>query len=78
MLPSESVERPGLDKARAWRVSSWNSGSSNLTTTRMFRVLSFHNLLTLIRRRKVDRYFDTGESGETYDAEMEAAASADV
>jgi hypothetical protein len=36
---------------------------------------SLASFLRLIRNlRKRDRYFDTGESGETYDAEMEAAA----
>jgi hypothetical protein len=31
-------------------------------------------LLMIISRRRKSRYVDTGESGETYDAEMEAAA----
>jgi hypothetical protein len=45
----------------------------------LFGVPSFHSLLrALSGRRKNDRYFDTGESGETYDAEMEAAASLDI
>jgi hypothetical protein len=79
MLPSESAERPDLKKAKAWWSSSWNAGSSNPAVSQLLRVLSFHKLLrTLNGLRKQGRYYDTGESGETYDAEMEAAASMEI
>ena len=75
MLPSTSVERPDSKKAKVWRVASWNVGSSEPNMSRLFKVLPLHKILqTFNRQRGKDRYFDTGESGETYDAEMEAAA----
>jgi hypothetical protein len=78
MLPSESVERPHLEMAKAWRGSSWNASSANHAMSRLFRALSLRKLLRALSGRKNDRYFDTGESGETYDAEMEAAASMEI
>lgn len=76
MLPSNSVERQDSEKARVWRVAPWNSDASNPNLSRLLKVLSLHKILqTFNRQQRKDRYFDTGESGETYDAEMEAAAS---
>src|SRR5260370_19959603 len=39
---------------------------------KIWRLTNF--LATIVNWRKQDRYFDIGESGETYDAEMEAIA----
>lgn len=39
---------------------------------KFWRLTNF--LATIVNWRKQDRYFDTGESGETHDAEMEAIA----
>ena len=79
MLPSKSVERPDSEKARVWRVSPWNAGASNSNVSRLFTVLSLHRIVQALNgQRRKDLYFDTGESGETYDAEMEAAASIEI
>ena len=76
MLPSSSVERQDSEKARVWRVGPWNADVSNPKVSRLLKVLSLHKILqTFNRQQRKGRYFDTGESGETYDAEMEAAAS---
>lgn len=79
MLPGRSVERPDSKKASFWHVASWNAVSTDPNVSRLVKVLSLHKILqTFNRQRRKDRYFDTGESGETYDAEMEAAASIQV
>lgn len=73
MPPSNSVESQNSEKARVWRVAPLNADASNPNVSRLLKVLSLHKILqTFNGQWRRDRYFDTGESGETYDAEMEA------
>jgi len=76
MISRESTERSDLEHTRVHRVAYWNAIASSLSPTRILGRSRFLSLLleTILRWRKRNRYFDTGESGETYDAEMEAAA----
>ena len=76
MLPSNSVERQDSEKARVWRVAPWNADASNPNVSRLLKILSLTKILQTFKgQQRKGRYFDTGESGETYDAEMEAASS---
>ena len=78
MLPGKSVERLDSEKARVWRVSPLDA-DANSNVSRLFKVLSLQRIVQSFNRQlRNDRYFDTGESGETYDAEMEAAASIEI
>lgn len=80
MLPRESVERNDRETTNAWRSASWNAGSSSsafLKVTNRFAFL--HNWVQMISKlKRQDPYEDTGESGEAYDAEMEAAVGTRV
>ncbi len=77
MIPSDSIERSEFERARTSWLAYSNVRSSNLSPNRILgRSWSLTSFLRIIFTwRKRDRYFDTGESGETYDAEMEAAAA---
>ncbi len=56
----------------AYRVARKSGISPTHTVGKFWLLTNF--LATIVNWRKQDRYFDTGESGETYDAEMEAIA----
>lgn len=77
MIPGDSKERSDFGNTRNRRFAYMDTKSSNFSPTRMLgRSWSLTGFLRIILDfRKRDRYFDTGESGETYDAEMEAAAA---
>ena len=80
MIPGDSTERSKFGHTRIQNVAYLNarapSFSSRHSLGRSRSLSSF--LRTIVSWRKRDRYFDTGESGETYDAEMEAAASTGI
>ncbi len=76
MISGDSTERSDIRHTRNRRFVYLNGKSSNLSSARMlgrsWSLASFLRIILSLRKR--DRYVDTGESGETYDAEMEAAA----
>jgi len=77
MISGDSTERSDIRHTRNRRFAYLNGKSSNLSFARMlgrsWSLASFLRIILSLRKR--DRYVDTGESGETYDAEMEAAAN---
>jgi hypothetical protein len=77
MISGDSTERSDFKHTRNRRFVYLNAKSSNVSPTRMlgrsWSLASFWRII--LNSRKRDRYFDTGESGETYDVEMEAAAA---
>jgi hypothetical protein len=77
MIPRHSTERLDFNHTGPSRSAYWNARASSLSPTRTIgRPWSLTRFLrTIINWGRRDRYFDTGESGETYDAEMEAAAA---
>ncbi len=77
MISGDSTERSDFKHTRNRRFAYLNAKSSNPSPTRLLgRPWSLASFLQIILNlRKRDRYFDTGESGETYDAEMKAAAA---
>jgi|GEM_PF-6626128 len=77
MIPGDSTKRSDFKHTRNHRFAHLNTKSSNPSLTRMLsRSWSLTGFLRMILNlRKPVRYSDTGESGETYDAEMEAAAA---
>jgi hypothetical protein len=77
MIPRDSTEGFELKHTRTRRFAYLNARASSLFHVRMLgRSWSLTSFLRIILNwKKRDRYFDTGESGETYDAEMEAAAA---
>jgi hypothetical protein len=78
MIPRDSTARSEFEHTKALRLAYLNARSSNLSLVRVLgRSWSLASFLrTVMNWGKRDRYFDTGESGETYDAEMEVAAAA--
>ncbi len=77
MISRDSTERSELGRARIRRFVYSNTRAPWLSSSRALgRYWSLTSFLrTIVSWRKRDRYSDTGESGETYDAEMEAAAA---
>jgi hypothetical protein len=77
MIPRDSTERSEFEYTKTFRFAYLNARSANLSLGRVLgRSWSLASFLrTVLDWRKRNRYFDTGESGETYDAEMEAAAA---
>ena len=77
MISGDSTERSEFEHKGTHGFASLNGKTPISIPNRMIgRSWSFTSFLrTVINWRKRDRYFDTGESGETYDAEMEAVAA---
>jgi len=76
MIPRHSTERSDFNQTGPSQSAYWNARASSLSPTRTIGRSWFLTrfLQTITNWGRRDRYFDTGESGETYDAEMEAAA----
>jgi hypothetical protein len=77
MISRDSTEGSELGHTRIRRFAYSNTRAPGLVSSRALgRSWSLTSFLrAIVSWRKRDRYFDTGESGETYDAEMEAAAA---
>jgi hypothetical protein len=77
MISRDSTERSDFKRVKTLRFAYLSIQSTDLSLARMSgksrSLTSF--LRAILNWRKRDRYFDTGESGETYDAEMEAAVA---
>ena len=74
MIPGDSEQ--GSETKEAIRLEYWNAKMLILFPTRVLRKsLSIADLFRSLKWRGGPRYDDTGESGEAYDAEMEAAAA---
>jgi uncharacterized protein YukE len=76
MVPSERATSSELKQVQTGRSAYWNGKTSGSYASRMLRRSKYltNFLQMIITLRSESRYVETGESGETYDAEMEAAA----
>jgi len=77
MISGDSTELSDFKRVKTRRFAYLSIQSTDLSLAHMSgksRSLASY-LRTSLNWRKRDRYFDTGESGETYDAEMEAAVA---
>jgi len=76
MALRDSTEPSRSENSRAHRSAYRVARKSGISPTHILeKFWPLTNFLaTIVNWRKQDRYFDTGESGETYDAEMEAIA----
>jgi hypothetical protein len=77
MISGDSTDRSDFKRVKTRPFAYLSVESTDLSLARLFgKSRSLAGFLrTILNLRKRDRYFDTGESGETYDAEMEAAAA---
>ena len=76
MIQSDSIERSEPRPVRVRQNAYWNKRTSFFSASLflgMSRYLTIF-LRTITNWKEKNRYIDTGKSGETYDAEMEAAA----
>jgi hypothetical protein len=77
MVPSERAKSSEFMQVRTSQSTRWDGRPSNYSASRILgRSKYLTNLLQIISNwQRKGSYIDTGESGETYDAEMEAAAT---
>jgi hypothetical protein len=77
MIPADSMDNLDFRPARVRESAYRNASLSTFSVSRMARRSNLFSrfIRTIINWKRRDRYLDTGESGETYDAEMEAAAA---
>lgn len=76
MVPSERATSSEFKHVQTSRSAYWNGKAPGFSASRILgRSKSLTNIFQMIINWKGKRrYDDTGESGETYDAEMEAVA----
>jgi hypothetical protein len=76
MILSDSIERSESRPVRVRQNAYWNGRMSSFSASPLLGRSSYLTVLmrTITNWKKKNRYVDTGESGETYDAEMAAAA----
>jgi hypothetical protein len=77
MIRRDSIKRSELKHAQVRQNAYWSGRISSFSASLMLGRSRYLNsfLRTIFNWGKKVRYIDTGESGETYDAEMEAAAA---
>jgi len=77
MIRRDSIRCSELKHAQDRQNVYWSGRMSSFSASHVLRGSRYLNsfLRTMVNWGKKDRYIDTGGSGETYDAEMDAAAA---
>ena len=77
MIRTDPTERSEFKHVRIPQNGYCNGRISSFSALRTLERSGYLTILlrTITNWKKKNRYIDTGESGETYDAEMEAAAA---